>query len=79
MAYASSAPVPHDAFAPAVSARLPSRSRPGLWRRFCQAFVTSRQRQADREIARYLETIGGTLTDHAEREIERRYLANRPS
>ena len=35
----------------------------------------SRQRQADREIAAYLRRTGGKLTDSAEREIERRFLA----
>ena len=34
----------------------------------------SRQRQAEREIALYLRSIGGKFTDEAEREIERRFL-----
>ena len=31
-------------------------------------------RRAEREIARYLGTTGGKITDEAEREIERRFL-----
>jgi hypothetical protein len=34
----------------------------------------SRQRQADREIGRYIRDNGGRLTDNIEREIERRFL-----
>ena len=37
------------------------------------AMMQSRQRQADREIARYLNN--GKFTDEAEREIERRFLS----
>jgi hypothetical protein len=37
--------------------------------------IASRQRQAEREIGRYLHSIGGKLTDGAEREIERRFLS----
>ena len=78
MAYASSVPAPRAALAPAILARTSGRSRRSMWRRLYDAIITSRRRQADREIARYLETIGGTLTDHAEREIERRFLDGRP-
>lgn len=46
--------------------------RKGLWSRFLESVWTSRQRQADREIARYLSQHGGQLTDSAEREINRR-------
>ncbi|WP_137387602.1 hypothetical protein [Rhodoligotrophos defluvii] len=42
-------------------------------RRVYQAILTSRQRQADREIARMLHLNGDVLTDSAEREIERRF------
>ena len=51
-------------------------SRPGFWRWFFDAMLESRQRQADREIARYL--TNGKFTDEAEREIERRYLSTPP-
>jgi hypothetical protein len=36
--------------------------------------IASRQRQTDREIARYMAGIGGKFTDDVEREIERRFL-----
>lgn len=48
-------------------------SRPGFWRWFFDAMLESRQRQADREISRYL--TNGKFTDEAEREIERRFLS----
>ena len=38
--------------------------------------MLSRQRQADREIARYLSN--SKFTDEAEREIERRFLSTPP-
>jgi hypothetical protein len=46
----------------------------GVFRRFYDALIASRQRQADHEIARFLQNRGGRLTDDAEREIERRFL-----
>ena len=49
-------------------------ARAGLFARFIAAMMASRQRQADREIARYIHLIGGKLTDGAEREIERRFI-----
>jgi hypothetical protein len=39
-----------------------------------KAMMQSRQRQADREIARYIALNGGKLTDEIERRIERRFL-----
>jgi len=74
MAYAQSIPAPRAALAPATPAQ-PARS---FWRRLYVGMIRARRRQADREIVRYLQSVGGTLTDHAEREIERRYLSNRP-
>jgi hypothetical protein len=41
-------------------------SRRGLLLRLFDAMMASRQRQVDREIARYLASIGGDLTDEAE-------------
>lgn len=46
------------------------------WRRLFDAFVESRQRRADREIARFLASHGGLLTDEMEREIMRRLAGN---
>lgn len=45
-----------------------------LWH-FMRALTASRQKQADREIARFLARSGGKFTDEAEREIERRLTA----
>jgi hypothetical protein len=74
MAHASSLPAPRAAFAPASPVQASDHSWRHLLRRMFEAMVKARQRQVDREITRYLESIGGSLTDHAEREIERRYL-----
>ena len=46
--------------------------QPGLLSLLIGKFVAARQRAADREIARYLATIGGKFTDITEREIMRR-------
>jgi hypothetical protein len=45
-----------------------------LWQRIFEAIVAARQSQAEREIAFYLERIGGKFTDDVEREIESRFL-----
>jgi hypothetical protein len=37
--------------------------------------IESRQRQVDREIARFIHDNGGKFTDNTEREIERRFLS----
>ncbi len=37
--------------------------------------MISRQRDAEREIARYIASSGGKFTDETEREIERRFLS----
>jgi hypothetical protein len=52
-------------FAP-VEATAPRKS---IWRRFFDALVETQQRRADREIARFLESHGGLLTDDMERQI----------
>jgi hypothetical protein len=47
--------------------------RPGILRRIFDAFMESRQRDIDRQIARFLAArSGGTLTDDLEREISHR-------
>jgi hypothetical protein len=47
--------------------------RPGILRRIFDAFMGSRQRDIDRQIARFLTArSGGTLTDDLEREISHR-------
>ena len=70
------------AYAPSTVARefalaeTPAKAKPGFFRLFFDALMHSRQRQADREIARYLDN--GKFTDEAEREIERRFLSTPP-
>ena len=49
----------------------------GFWRRLFNAMIEARQRQVDREIARYLGSRGGKFTDQAEREIEEHILGSR--
>jgi hypothetical protein len=79
MAYARSTLAPRDL---AVASRdlaatpIPVRSGRSLFSRLLAAMMESRQRQADREIARYLAGIGGKFTDETEREIERRFLSS---
>jgi hypothetical protein len=47
--------------------------RPGFLRRIFDAFMQSRQRDIDRQVARFLAArSGGTLTDDLEREISHR-------
>lgn len=58
--------------APAASATSPA-SRSWL-ARLAQAFVDARMRQAEREIARFIEHHGGRMTDGLERQIEREFL-----
>jgi hypothetical protein len=59
------------------SGRAEQRSRPGLLRRLLDALVESRLQQTEHEIARYLESTGGKLTDTVEREIEERLYPHR--
>jgi len=50
-------------------ARNLSAGKPSLWKRLSKAFVEARMRQAEREIAVYLELNGGRFTDQMERRI----------
>ena len=68
MAYTPSTVAQRD-----LIAETPARTRPGFFRWFVDAMMLSRQRQAEREIARYLSN--SKFTDEAEREIERRFLS----
>ena len=56
-----------------VTPEAPARERPGFFRRFLAAMMAARQRQAEREIERYLRN--SKFTDEAEREIERLFLS----
>jgi hypothetical protein len=73
MAYAPSTVAARDFAVTETAAKSPPKSRPGFFRWFLDAMMHSRRRQADREIARYLDN--GKFTDEAEREIERRFLS----
>jgi hypothetical protein len=70
MAFFSHALAPSDI----VAARTATPAQ-GFFARFFRALHEARLRQAEREIALYLERTGGKLTDTTEREIERRFLA----
>lgn len=47
-------------------------ARNGFWKRAFEALMAGQQRRAEREIARYLASHGGMMTDDIEREIMRR-------
>jgi hypothetical protein len=53
----------------------PEGKRAGFFRRVLNAIYVSRQRQVEREIARYLRN--SKFTDETEREIERRFFSTR--
>jgi hypothetical protein len=48
--------------------------RPGLFRRIYDALERSRQKQAERVVAAYLETTGGRFTDEIERRVTERLI-----
>ncbi len=74
MAYAPLALALQDLVIP----QSPARRGKGWFARLFAAMAASRQRAADREIARYLARSGGKFTDDMEREIERRFLSSPP-
>jgi len=58
-----------------IAAVAPAPERPArksIWRRVANSFVEAQQRRAAREIARYLASHGGLMTDGMERELMRR-------
>jgi len=71
MAYAPSAVFPRSLTIPKIAPR----AKRSLLLRVFDAIEASNKRRAEREIARYLGTLGNKFTDEAEREIERRFLA----
>jgi len=76
MTYVSSA-VARSAIAPRsfeIPKTAPRRKR-SLFLRLLDAIEEANMRRAEREIARYLGTTGGKITDDVERQIERRFLA----
>ena len=51
--------------------------KPSLLRRILDAFIQSRQRHVDRQVARFVASrSGGTLTDSLEREISQRLFTS---
>jgi hypothetical protein len=74
MAFARSAVAARDFVSKPTTTSTP---HPTFWRKVLAAMHAARQRQAEREIALYLHSIGGKFTDEAEREIERRFLSSR--
>ncbi|NNM74517.1 hypothetical protein [Enterovirga aerilata] len=58
--------------APRAAAK-PGPSRP-WFARLANALVEARARQAEREVARYIEQHGGRFTDDLERQIERYFV-----
>jgi hypothetical protein len=51
-------------------------AKPGILRRIFDAIGESRQRQTEREVARFIARRGGRITDEVEREIGRRLLTS---
>ena len=70
MAYASSAVFPRSLTVPKITPR----AKRSFFLRLLDAIEQANMRRAEREIARYLGTTGGKITDDVEREIERRFL-----
>ena len=70
MAYASSAVFPRSLTVPKIAPR----AKRSFFLRLLDAIEQANMRRAEREIARYLGTTGGKITDDVEREIERRFL-----
>jgi len=59
-------------YAPAPSeAQAQQPARTPFWRRLYESMIAAQQRRADREIAAYIASRGGSLTDEVEREIMR--------
>ena len=52
----------------------PVAKKAGVLRRIFDAMIEGRQKQTDREIARFLARSGGRLTDDIEREMTQRLL-----
>jgi hypothetical protein len=74
MAYAPVVFAPRENVFPKTTSAPARAAKRGFWRRVLSALQKSRQRQADREIARYMHLHAGKMTDEIEREIERRFL-----
>lgn len=51
----------------------PSEARLGFFARIVHALQEGQRLRAEREIARYIQSHGGALTDSVERELAQRY------
>jgi hypothetical protein len=58
----------------AVPARSAAAPRPGLLKRIADAVFESRRRQAERDIARFVASTGGRITDDIERQMTQRLV-----
>ncbi len=65
--------------AEAQKAKAEKAERPGFWHRVFERMVAAQQRRAEREIAAYLGSRGGLLTDDMEREISERLSGRKRS
>jgi len=72
----------HKDFGSLVPNQVPEKAaavanKPGVLRRIFDAFMQTRKRDVDRQVARFLAArSGGTLTDSLEREISQRLLTS---
>jgi hypothetical protein len=71
MAYAPTAVLPRNF----TTSKTAPRAKRNFVTRIVAAIERSQMRRAEQEIARYFASHGDKLTDEAEREIERRFLA----
>ena len=62
-----------DATVNATFAEAPAVKAPSVWTRMLEAFASSRRRQAENAVERYIAINGGRLTDNMEREISRKF------
>jgi hypothetical protein len=53
----------------------PATRRPGLLRRLYDALLESREKEAERVVAAYLERTGGRFTDDIERRLTERVIS----
>jgi hypothetical protein len=66
---------PHpSAFVPCRESE-PAARRPGLMRRLYDALLESREKEAERVVAAYLERTGGRFTDDIERRLTERLIS----
>ncbi len=62
-----------DATIDATITKAPAVKGPSVWTRMLEAFASSRRRQAESAVERYIAMNGGRLTDNMERDISRKF------